>query len=157
MFKVIITKQTHLEVHFFFIIFLCALLPQPEFTLHMGYYFSAKNGLRTNLMSCYLEVCSLCRPYRGSLFGSHIVAFWHSCCGFSTKRMMKFNQRIPKALLPLGRTQGTSPDVCNNDRPQKNQSEASNLGGPVGLPNTRGKKESLTWKWSEIYLQLKQT
>lgn len=127
-----------------FLIF--SLLPQLEFYFTGGFLFLyQRKGLCTNSVSCYLKVCSICRPYHGSSFRAHNSLPTDTAAVASQPKewwnsIRTHWEHIPKALPPLGRTQGESPDVCNNDRPQKNQSEASNLEVPVGLQNTQGKK-----------------
>lgn len=87
----------------------------------------------------------VCRPYHGSLFWTHKSLLTDTAAvAFQPKERWNsiriYWEHIPKALPPLFTTRGTSPDVCNNDRPQKNQPEMSNLEVRVGLLNTQGEK-----------------
>lgn len=104
----------------------------------MGYYFCTKGR------ACAQTPCHANEMFARSAGHIMDVRLEHTTHCLLTQLLWLLNQKNDeiqsgqientsrKRCLLLCRTQGTSPDVCNNDRPQKNQSEASNLEEAVG-------------------------
>lgn len=80
----------------------------------------------------------VCGPYHGSLFWTYKSLLTAAVASQPKERwnsIRTYWEHIPKALPPLFTTH-----CCNNDRPQKNRPETSNLEVRVGLLNTQGGK-----------------